>query len=245
MKIRILTLSLTTMFMIISSKAYLQNSNHKFSFYMGYGMGIPDKRYDFLYNQYVTEIGEIIRRRTKDATNDNGYFLGVSYGYEIVNCLKTGIGLGYAQLKQDFLLPANGNSFFGAIVEPFFWRDYSRYHMVQISPELSLDIIKYKSTSIGINTRLVSNISFRKEINYKDGTSNDLALNKTEFFATELYPGIFISLRRVSFDVSYRVLHWKYRDDAIANNGLTVDTYNPSKWRFQLSYEFWRSKKKE
>jgi hypothetical protein len=231
--------------MMLSSKAYLQPSKHNLTFYLGYGIGSPDTRYDFLYDQYPILIIEGVQSNQKDATFDDEFFLGISYNYQIAKRLNLGLGIGYAQLKQDFFLPANGNSYFGAIIEPFFWRDYSRYHMVQISPEIKINLIKYKSLSLGINTRLISNISFRKEINYNDGTSNDIAVNKTEFFATELFPGIFSSFKRFRFDISYRVLHWKYRDDAIANNGLSVDTYNLPKWRFQMSYELWRSKEKE
>jgi hypothetical protein len=221
-----------------------QEGKHNVAFYIGFAQGTPDLRYDFLFDQYVSEVAYIVKSKLIDATNDDEYFLGISYQYQPINRLSLGIGLGYAKLKQDFFLPANGK-YFEQKIYPFFWRDYSRYHMFQISPDIKINLVKYKSLSLGINTRLISNISFRKEINYKDGTANDIAVNKTKFFAAELYPGIFASLSRVRFDVSYRTLHWKYRDDAIANNGLNVDSFNPSKWRFQLSYEFWRSKGKE
>jgi hypothetical protein len=215
-----------------------QEGKHNVSFYIGYAPGKPDLRYDFLYNQYPILIIEGVQSKIKNTTNDDEYFLGISYQYQPKKRINFRFGLMYAQLKQDFFLPANGK-YFEQKIYPFFWRDYSRYHMVQLSPEIKLDLIKYKSLSIGINTKLISNISFRKEIDWQD-----LTINKTELFATELYPGIFSSFKRFGFDISYRVLHWKYRDDAIANNGLRVDTYNPSKWRFQVSYEFWRSKKK-
>lgn len=221
-----------------------QSEKHSLHVYTGFGVGTPDKRYEFLQNQYVSDVVNVVISEIKNTTLDNEYLLGISYHYQPINRLNFGILLGYAQLKQDFLLPANGR-YFNQEIRPFFWRDYSRYHMLQLSPEIKIDMIKYKSLSIGINTRLISNISFRKEINYSDGTANDIAVNKSAFFATELYPGIFASLGRVRFDVSYRALHWKYRDDAIANNGLSVDTYNLPKWRFQVSYEFWRSKEKE
>lgn len=82
-------------------------------------------------------------------------------------------------------------------------------------------------------------------MNYREENIMNLAANKTELFATELYPGIFVRLGKFKFDLNYRILHWKYRDDALANNGLRVDTYNPSKLRFQISYQFWSSKLKE
>jgi hypothetical protein len=236
-------LLITTMVLLAFNFIWGQEGKHNVSFYIGYAPGKPDLRYDFLYNQYPILIIEGVQSKIKNTTNDDEYFLGISYQYQPIKRINFGFGLGYAQLKQDFFLPANGK-YFEQKIYPFFWRDYSRYHMVQISPEIKVDILKYKSMVLGINTRLISNISFRKEINYRDGTANDIAVNKTEFFATELYPAIFASIARVRFDISYRALHWKYRDDAIANNGLNVDTYNPSKWRFQLSYEFWRSKKK-
>ena len=194
------------MVLFVFSFSWGQQSKHNVSFYIGCAQGKPDLRYDFLYDQYVSEIGDIVRSKIKNTTNDDEYFLSLSYQYQPINRLNFGIGFGYSQLKQDFFLPANGNSYFGALVQPFFWRDYSRYHMVQISPVIKIDMIKYKSLSLGINARLISNISIRKEINYKDGTASDLYINKTEFFATELYPGIFASFKRFRFDISYRVL---------------------------------------
>ncbi len=217
-----------------------QNSKHSLSLYTGYADGKPDTRYEFLIDQFNSETALMVMRKIEYTTNDDEYAFGFTYRYKPINRLNIGMNLGYAQLVQDFLLPADGNGYFGAKMDPFFWRDVSYYHIIQISPEISLDVLKYKFFSFGINARILSNISFRKEIN-----NFRLSANKTEYFATEFYPGIYVGIGRVRFDVHYREMHWKYRDDAIANNGLNPDTYNPSKWRFLLSYEFWRSKKKE
>ena len=222
-----------------------QKGKHNFSFHIGYAHGKPDLRYSFLEGVYPGAIISSVRSSIKDATNDNEYFLGFSYNYQVWNRLHIGAGLGYAQLRQDFLLPAEGNRFFGAFVEPFFWRRYSRYHMLQISPEINFEIIKNESITLGINSRLLYNISFRKEINYREDNVMNLAANKTELFATELYPGIFVRFGKFRFDLNYRLLHWKYRDDALANNGLRVDTYNPSKLRFQISYDLGDLKRKD
>lgn len=241
--IRVLLAS--TMIFFFLPLSWGQEGKHNYSFHIGYAHGKPDHRYDFLEGEYPGAIIQSVRSSIKDATNDNEYFLGFTYNYRVWNRLYVGTGLGYAQLRQDFLLPVNGGDFFGAVNRPFFWRRYSRYHMLQISPEINFEIIKNESFTLGINSRLMYNISFRKEINYREDNVMNLAANKTELFATELYPGIFVRFGKFRFDLNYRLLHWKYRDDALANNGLRVDTYNPSKLRFQISYELGDLKRKD
>lgn len=224
--------------MTLSSKAYLQSSTHNFSIYLGYGLGNPDKRYDFLYDQLPLGPVQTVINKSKRVTADDEYAIGVTYRYEPTSGINLCLGIGYAKLVQDFLLPANGNGYFMQSIEPFFWRDTSQYHMIQIQPSLDVKLLS-KATILGVNCMGVSNMSFRKHIN-----QFNLSRNKTEYFSSEIYTGIYGEFKRIRLDVGYRIFHWKHRDDAIANNGLRVDTYNPSKWRFQLSYTFWRSKKK-
>ncbi|QLH28713.1 MAG: hypothetical protein HWD63_04560 [Candidatus Parvibacillus calidus] len=65
----------------------------------------------------------------------------------------------------------------------------------------------------------------------------NLKASRIEYFSTELYPGISVGYKRFNLNIGVRAWHWKYRDDAIANNGLKVDPYNPFKMRFALSYD--------
>jgi hypothetical protein len=202
-------------------------------------VGNPDKRYDFLYNQLLLGPVQTVINKSRRATLDDEYAIGVTYRHVSTSGINLGIGLGYAKLVQDFLLPADGNGYFMQSIQPFFWRDTSQYHMIQIHPSFDVKLIN-KSAILGLNCTGISNISFRKHIN-----SFNLSRNKTEYFSSEIYTGIYGEFKRFRLDVGYRIFHWKHRDDAIANNGLRVDTYNPSKWRFQLSYDFWRSNKME
>lgn len=67
----------------VASVTYAQSSKHNISLNLGYGIGAPDVRYDFLYGQFVTEIAELVKRRGKDASYDDEYFLGIAYHYRI------------------------------------------------------------------------------------------------------------------------------------------------------------------
>lgn len=225
--------------MLLSSKSYLQNSRHNLSLNIGYGLGNPDKRIDFLYDRYPSGPVLAVTAKAEQTTFDDEYSIGLKYIFDLTTNGSFGFGVGYAKLVQDFLLPADGNGYFMQSIEPFFWRDTSQYHMIQIQPSYDVRLLK-KSVLLGVNCSSISNISFRKHIN-----SFNLSRNKTEYFATEFYTSAYGEYKRIRLDIGFRLLHWKYRDDAIANNGLRVDTYNPSKWRFQVSYQFWRSKNKE
>ena len=106
--------------------------------------------------------------------------------------------------------------------------------MVQLSPSVQYLIIS-KTVYAGVNIQAIGNISFRKVV--QDG---NLSRNKTEYFSNEVYPGIFAEYKRFKATLGVRALHWKYRDDAIANNGLNPDKYNPFKMKFTLSYDIYR-----
>ncbi len=101
------------------------------------------------------------------------------------------------------------------------------------------EIVQYliisKTVSAGVYLQAIGNISFRKVI--QDG---NLSRNKTEYFSNEVYPGIFAEYNRFKATLGVRALHWKYRDDAIVNNGLNPDKYNPFKMKFTLSYDLYR-----
>lgn len=237
-RIRFLFVSVTIVIMSFASKAYSQNAVHKLSFYIGYGVGNPDKRYEFLYDKFPLGPVQTVINKSGRATLDDEYNVGINYKYLLTPKINIGLGIGYAKLVQDFLLPAN-EKYFKQSIYPFFWRDTSQYHLIQMQPSFDVKLLS-RPAIFGVNFMGVSNISFRKHINLFN-----LYRNKTENFSSELYTGIYGEFKSFRLDIGYRIFHWKYRDDAIANNGLRVDTYNPSKWRFQLSYEFWRSKKKE
>jgi hypothetical protein len=206
-----------------------QESKHSFSTFIGYGVGQADKRYDFLYSEFPIGPIQTVITKSENTTLDDEYAFGVTYKYALLDRVKIGLGVGYAQLVQDFLLPANPE-FFSVNIYPFFWRDQSRYHMMQWQPSIDIALIK-KPYVIGINCTSVSNVSFRKHIR-----RFNLNRNKLEYFATEVYPGIFGEYKRFRWDLGYRYLHRKYRDDAIPNNGLNPDDYNSLKVRLLMSY---------
>lgn len=213
--------------------AMLLGQHHKHSFFVhtGYAIGNPDVRYEFLYDQGPVQT---VINKLGNTTKDDEYAVGMVYKHSIHPYINAGFGIGYAQLVQDFFLPADGNGYFMQSILPFFWRDKSHYHMIQLQPSFDLKLLN-NSSKLGINCTGISNISFRKHINLFN-----LSRHKAEFFSSELYTGIYGGYKRFRLDVGYRLLHWKYRDDAISNNGLSVDNYNLPKWRFLLSYEFWR-----
>jgi hypothetical protein len=216
-----------------ASTLYSQNNKNTLYIYTGFAYGQPDIRYDFLFDQNTTpgETALTVIENAKNTTLDDEYFVGLTYRFALLDRINIGLGVGYAQLIQDFLLPADGNGYFRETKKPTFWRDESQYHMAQFSPTIDIKILN-KSLVLGLNSTGVSNISFRKHIN-----RFNLSRNTLENFASEVYTGAYIEFKGVRFDYGYRVLHAKYRDDAIANNGLDRDTFNPRKMRFQLSYK--------
>ena len=214
--------------------AYIVNGqNNTLKIYTGYSIGNMDKRYDFLYDQYPTAIANSVIRHLNDNTPDDEYSLGIGYSYKLSRKLALRINIGYAKLVQDFLLPTNGNTYFGELIKPFFWRDKSNYHLIQAVPEIKFNVID-KKIKIGLLFSGIGNVSFLKHIE-----DYNLRASRIEYFSTELYPGIFMGYMRFNLNIGVRAWHWKYRDDAIANNGLRVDPYNPFKMRFSLSYDIY------
>ena len=225
--ILIVTISLATMNLLMAQKNAIR-------FNTGYAIGKVDNRYDFLYGQLPVGIATTVNNKINDNTPDDEYAIGVGYTRKINKRLSGGMDIGYAQLVQDFLLPANGNSYFLAHIDPFFWRDKSWYHIIQVSPQVQY-LFTTGKFNFGVNLQAIGNVSFRKHIK-----AFNLIRNKTEYFSTEVYPGITFGYWRLHANIGYRALHWKYRDDAIANNGLNPDKYNPFKMKFTLSYDIYR-----
>jgi len=202
--------------------------------YTSYARGVQDKRYDFMYGHYPLSQINVVKYNNKNSTPDDEYAVGAGYTFNIYKRLLIGIDIGYARLVQDFLLPANVNGFFKVGIYPLFWRDKSIYSIIQFSPKIDFIIID-QGVKLGFNLQGVSNVSYHKHIN-----NFNLNRYKTEYFATEVYPGVFLEYWRLKLNIGWRALHWKYRDDAIANNGLNPDRYNPFKMRFGLSYDVLR-----
>ena len=202
--------------------------------YTSYARGMQDKRYDFLYGHYSTSVINSVIYNNKNSTPDDEYAVGVGYTFNIYKRLLIGMDIGYARLVQDYRIPVNLNLYFHPGFKPFVMRDKSIYSMLQMSPRIDFLIID-KRVKLGVNLQGVSNVSYHKHI-------NPLNLNKynKEYFATEVYPGVFLEYWRLKLNIGVRALHWKYRDDAIANNGLNPDRYNPFKMRFGLSYDVLR-----
>ena len=199
----------------------------------GYAIGKVDKRYAFLKKDYAPLVNTV-KNKINDNTPDDEYTIGLGYAYTINKRLIAGFDLGYATLIQDFLLPVESTSYFKVDNEKLYWRRKSYYHILQLSPIVQYLIIS-KTVSAGVYLQAIGNISFRKVV--QDG---NLSRNKTEYFSNEVYPGIFAEYNRFKATLGVRALHWKYRDDAIANNGLNPDKYNPFKMKFTLSYDIYR-----
>jgi hypothetical protein len=212
------------------TNVYSQKSNHTLSISMCYGMAKPDTRYDFLYLQYPVGVVDGVQINLRNTTLDDEYSIGLRYSNHLTRRINFGFTLGYNLLVQDFSIPADGNGYFRQTIQPFFWRDLSRYHMAQISPFVDVFLVK-RNWNFGMNAQFTANTSFKKHIN-----SFDLNRWNIEYFASEVYPGVFSEYKKMRIDLSFRLLHWKRRDHAIANNGLEIDRYNPFKMRFQVSY---------
>jgi len=221
---------LTFLFILVN----LNGQNNSLKINAGYAIGKADQRIDFLKKQYPILVYQTAENLLQTNTPDDEYSLGIGYSYKLSRKLELGINIGYAKLVQDFHLPANGNTYFGELIKPFFWRDKSYYHLIQAVPEIKFNVIN-KKVKIGLLFSGIGNVSFLKHIE-----AYNLRANRVEYFSTELYPGVFMGYKRFNLNVGVRAWHWKYRDDAIANNGLKVDPYNPFKMRFFLSYDIYK-----
>lgn len=220
------------LFILLIAPIQLICQNNAISLNTSYSMGKVDKRYNFVYDQYPAVVESIINK-IDDNTADDEYAIGLGFSWKLKNELSIGVNLNYALLVQDFLLPVNGE-FFKQTNRPFFWRNKSNYHIMQLSPIVQYLIIK-KTVNAGVKIQAIGNISFRKVV--QDG---NLSRNKTEYFSNELYPGFFAEYKRFKATLGVRALNMKYRDDAIANNGKNPDWYNPFKVRLSLSYDLFR-----
>lgn len=222
---------------LMTHPIYLRGQNIKRSninFYTGFALGTPDTRYDFLYDQYPLGPVQTVINKLGETSLDNEYNVGLAYRHWVNRRVDISVQMGYTLLVQDFILPVH-HRFFKFDKYVFLWRDVSEYHMLQVSPQVDFSLLNAGQFSGGINLLFVANISFRKHINNYNLTRNHL-----EYFAAELYPGLFVSFGRVRLDAGARVLHLKQKDEAIANNGLNTDPYNPFKARFTISYSIWQ-----
>lgn len=213
------------------SAQYPKNS---INFYTGFALGTPDKRYDFLYGQYPRNIAQTVINKLGENSLDNEYNIGLAYRYRINQRIGIATQVGYTLLVQDFILPVH-HRFFRFDKYIILWRDVSEYHMLQVSPQVDFSLLNAGQFCGGINLLSVASISFKKHIHNRNLTRNHL-----EYFASELYPGLFVSFGRIRLDAGARVLHLKQKDEAIANNGLNTDPYNPFKARFAISYSIWQ-----
>ncbi len=226
MKYIFLFISFSFLGIWISGKTYGQH--HSLKIYTSYAIGKPDKNYDFLRGGAA----ETVKRKFHNNTPDDEYAFGLGYSYRLKGKYALNFDIGYAKLVQDFLLPANGQSYFMVPNKVLYWRKESTYQIVQISPGLEYTLSKDK-IQYGIVLQAIANVVYRKTLKYVN-----LSRDKIGYFATELYPGIFAEYKGIRASLGVRALHLKNRDDALANNGLSVDPYNSFKVRFTLSYRF-------
>lgn len=221
-------------FWCLISFTQLFSQKNNIQIYTAYAVGRPDKRYDFLYDQYPTGVAQSVIDNIDKNTPDDEYSIGLGYHHKLNDKVNLRIDLGYAKLVQDFLLPANGNTYFHEKIEPFFWRDRSDYHLIQLNPALQYNLVN-KKARLGVELKSMGNVSFRKHIDLYN-----LISTRWELFSIELYPSFYLAFWRLRASIGMRAIHFKFRDDALANNGKNPDLYNPFKMRFSLSYEILR-----
>jgi hypothetical protein len=221
----------STLLLLLGSALFAQSGRHHLYVNLGAAPGRPDKR---IVTKFFALEDEITYRNkvANETTMDDEYFAELRYRYQLSNRIGVGMNLGYALLVNDMPVIVKSQSYFKIPERILLWRDISFYHMFQLTPTFDLNVVETPNFRAGIQLGALNNISFRKTVK----SFYNLSRNKIEYFAFELYPGLYAEVHRLRFDVQVRALHRKYRDDAIANNGLNPDPYNTFKIRMSVGY---------
>ncbi|HMQ07106.1 MAG TPA: hypothetical protein PKC30_07380 [Saprospiraceae bacterium] len=210
-----------------------QPPRHSLFLNFGYAEGHPDTRYDFIPPFQRATILLFL----PETTNDNEYFIDLGYRYRIARRFGLGMNIGYSELHNDFTMRAN-NGYFKIDFYKAIFRHWSIYRHVQVMPSVSMDVVQGAKITAGVNLGMVSSVSYHKRIyNIRNRDDIFFFINKMDLASVEIYPSLYAELyNAVRLEFGIRLRHRKYRDDAIENNGLEIDTYNLYKYRMSIGY---------
>ncbi len=217
-----------------------QQSKNSFWINVGIGQSIPDKRFDLLNLGFnPQDFKDMVVNPNKGAPPDMEYRVSLLYNHRFENRINLGLEGGYSLLINKIKLPVNSIEYFKFPFAIFFYAKESKYHRLQLAPMVSFCISSNENSELGLGFSGVSNISFKKTISVL-GRSEILHRYKWDYSSFELFSFLYLNINKLRLELGVRSVHLKYLDNAIANNGLNPDTYNPFKMRFQLSYALWQ-----
>ncbi len=207
------------------------------SIQVGLAKGVPDRRYAFLEEQYPPGVVEFVKN--DEVSLDEEYFISVLYEGKLTSKFRYTAGIGYALFVNDFTLPIHPYHFADQGVRIFYFNGVYHIHSIQPSIGLSTALSQKENSSFGFKALFLGNISIIKEL-WPYGWDYSFYTERIALSSLEFYPMVYLEHRRFQLELGYRLLYAKYRDDALANNGLAVDWYNRPKLRLGLGYRLGR-----
>ena len=207
------------------------------SIQVGLAKGVPDRRYAFLEEQYPPEVVEFVKN--DEVSLDEEYFLAVLMEKNLTSKIQYIAGIGYSILSNDYSLPTSQSYFDDTYNRIFLFNGTYHKHHIQPMLGLSTELKQKKELVLGIKIFLVSNFSIIKKL-WPYGWEYSFHTERFALSSLEFYPMVYLEHRRFQLELGYRLLYAKYRDDALANNGLAVDWYNRPKLRLGLGYRLGR-----
>lgn len=215
-----------------------QSKLDKLIFNVGVSLGEPDARYSFLEGQFGAPIIEAVKNDNPSYFQE--LFFGVSTEMKLIGGLYANLGLGLSALYNDFGLPVDGWGYFDVGNKKFYTNKYSISSNLHPITELRYYIVDRDNFRIYAGFSSSFLISFNKTyFRIAPNFSRNLSRFKIAPYSLGLFPSIGLQIRKVGYHLDYRLYHFKYRDDSIANNGLEIDRYNPIVFRFRLTHDLY------
>ena len=222
------------------SKGTCQEYKNSFLINVEISQSIPDKRFDLINLGFnPQDFKDMVINPNKGAPPDMEYLVSLLYFHRFKNRINLGLEGGYSLLINKIKLPVNSIEYFKFPYPIFFYSKESQYHRLQVAPMFSFCISSNENGEVCFGFSGLNNISFKKTVSVL-GRSEILHRYKWDYSSFELFSFLYLNLNKLRLELGVRSMHLKYIDNAIANNGLNPDTYNPFKLRFQMSYALWR-----
>jgi hypothetical protein len=199
---------------------------------LGFGYAKANQDYSFLIGNYGMDV---IRYAKSHIPNyDYEIFVNANKEWKLIgNNLKFTTGAGFSTFVNTFGLPVS-NKYFG-IKEYIFITNNSYYnHSLQIPMSLRVNVLKYFS----IGPSFIYNLSLIKHVNPVNLGNVTDNLTVASFTSNSMHGLISssISVNKLRLNLDYGLWSGKWRDDALANDGIGFSTNKRRYIRMSVGY---------